>query len=347
MSTRRPLPLLPTTVVGSYPQPDWLIDRTALAGRTPPRVRAHDLWRIDPRWRNAAQDDATRLAIHDMENAGIDIVTDGEIRRESYSNPFANALDGIDRKQTGMGISRRGEPDPVPRVIAPLKRSQPFSTDDIKFLRAQTDRVIKATLPGPFTMSQQAQDNYYSDPAALAMAYAAVVNEEIGDMFAAGADVVQLDEPFLQARPEAARDYGVEAVNRALDGITGTTALHLCLGYAALIKNKPNAYAFLAELANCSVDQVSVEAAQPKLDLSVLRALDGKTIILGVLDLSDAAIETPESVANRIAAALDHVSADHLVPAPDCGMKYLPRNVAFGKLKALADGAAIVRRNLS
>jgi 5-methyltetrahydropteroyltriglutamate--homocysteine methyltransferase len=281
-----------------------------------------------------------------MEVAGIDIITDGEIRRESYSNRFATALDGLDPDRPGTAISRRGEPNSVPRVVGPIRRKHAVGVGDVAFLRAHTDRTIKATLPGPFTMSQQAQDDHYGDEAALAMAYAAAVNEEIEDLFAAGADIVQLDEPFLQARPDQARDYGVPAINRALEGITGTTALHLCMGYAALIKERPPAYDFLAELAACAVEQISLEAAQPGLDLEVLRALSGKTIILGALDLGDMAVEAPETVAARLRGALEVVPAERLVAAPDCGMKYLPREVAFAKLQALVAGARLVREAL-
>jgi 5-methyltetrahydropteroyltriglutamate--homocysteine methyltransferase len=338
--------ILPTSVVGSYPQPEWLIDRERLGKRSPPRERARELWRVDARWLDQAQDDATRLAIRDMEVAGIDIITDGEIRRESYSNRFATALDGLDPDRPGTAISRRGEPNSVPRVVGPIRRKHAVGVGDVAFLRAHTDRMIKATLPGPFTMSQQAQDDHYGDEAALAMAYAAAVNEEIEDLFAAGADIVQLDEPFLQARPDQARDYGVPAINRALEGITGTTALHLCMGYAALIKERPPAYDFLAELAACAVEQISLEAAQPGLDLEVLRALSGKTIILGALDLGDMAVEAPETVAARLRGALEVVPAERLVAAPDCGMKYLPREVAFAKLQALVAGARLVREAL-
>jgi 5-methyltetrahydropteroyltriglutamate--homocysteine methyltransferase len=339
--------ILPTTVVGSYPQPEWLIDRERLGGRSPPRVRARELWRVDSRWLDEAQDDATRLAIRDMEVAGIDIVSDGEIRRESYSNRFATALEGVDLDQPGKAISRRGEPNSVPRVVGPIRRRHAVGVGELAFLRAHTDRAIKATIPGPFTMSQQAQDDHYGDEAALAVAYAAAVKEEVEDLFAAGADIVQLDEPFLQARPDQARAWGVAAINSALEGVTGTTALHLCMGYAALIKERPSAYSFLAELAACAVDQISIEAAQPGLDLSVLRALSGKTIILGVLDLGDLAVETPEMVAERLRRALEVVPAERLIAAPDCGMKYLPREVAFGKLQALVAGARLVREALA
>ena len=338
--------ILPTSVVGSYPQPEWLIDRERLGERSPPRVRARELWRIDARWLDQARDDATRLAIRDMEVAGIDIVTDGEIRRESYSNRFATALDGLDPDRPGTAMSRRGEPNSVPRVVGPIRRKHAVGVGDVAFLRAHTDRMIKATLPGPFTMSQQAQDDHYGDEAALAMAYAAAVNEEIEDLFAAGVDIVQLDEPFLQARPDQARDYGVAAINRALEGITGTTALHLCMGYAALVKERPPAYDFLAELAACAVEQISLEAAQPGLDHEVLRALSGKTIIFGALDLGDMAVEAPETVAARLRGALEVVPAERLVAAPDCGMKYLPREVAFAKLQALVAGARLVREAL-
>jgi 5-methyltetrahydropteroyltriglutamate--homocysteine methyltransferase len=339
--------LLPTTVVGSYAQPDWLIDREALASGSPPRVRRGDLWRVDPRWLEEAQNDATILAIRAQERAGIDIITDGEARRESYSNLFSNALDGIDRERTGTALTRMGKPHAVPLVTGPIRRTKSIGVRDVEFLRANTDRTIKATLPGPFTMSEQAEDAYYKDPAALAMAYAEAANEEIRDLFAVGADIVQIDEPFLQARPDNARAYAIPAINRALEGVGGTTALHLCMGYAALVSNRPDRYHFLAELADCTVDQVSVETGQSNLDTSVLTDLPGKTIILGVLDLKDPDIESPETVAARIERALPHVPAEKIVPAPDCGMKYLPRATAYGKLAALAEGARIVREKLT
>lgn len=339
--------LLPTTVVGSYPQPEWLVDHALFMTRTPPRDRWRAIWRPAPENLAAAQDDATRLAIRDMELAGLDILGDGEIRRESYSNVFANSLDGIDKDNPGTAISRRGEPDPVPRVIGPVRRAGPVHVRDLEFLRAHTDRRIKMTIPGPFTMSQQAEDNHYGDEVALAMDYADAVNAEVKDLFAAGADLVQLDEPFLQARIDKARAFGVAAINRALDGIAGPTALHLCMGYAAMIKDKPANYSFLAELNASAADQISIEAAEPGIDLEALRALPDKAIILGVLDLADAAIEAPETVAARIRDALAVLPPERLIPAPDCGMKYLARDTAFGKLKALVAGAAIVRAELN
>jgi len=340
------LPILPTTLVGSYAQPDWLIDRAKLAGRFPPRVRARELWRVAPAWLEEAQDDATLLAIRDQERAGLDIVTDGEMRRESYSNRFATALDGVDIDNPGTALDRSGHPNPVPRVVGPVRRRHPVEVRDVEFLRANTSRKIKITVPGPFTMSQQAQDDYYKDEAALAMDYAAAVNAEIKDLFAAGADVVQVDEPYMQARPEKARQFGVQVLDRALEGVAGTTALHICFGYAAVIHVRPSGYSFLPELAGSKVQQISIETAQSSLDCAVLEKLPGKTIVLGVLDLSDMAVETPETVARRIRRALPHVPAERIVVAPDCGLKYLPRAVAFAKMKAMVDGAAIVRREL-
>ena len=337
--------MLPTTVVGSYPQPRWLIDRARLGSKVP-RVRAPEIWRIQPPYLDEAQDDATLLAIRDMERAGIDIISDGEMRRESYSNRFATALEGIDIDNPGSTINRSGVPIPVPRVAGPIRRRAPVEVRDVQFLRRNTTRKIKITLPGPFTMAQQAQDDYYKDEEALALAFAAAVNEELRDLKAAGADVVQIDEPWLQARPERAARYGVKAINRALQGIPGTTVVHLCFGYAAAVKDKPTGYSFLPQLEASSASQISIEAAQPRLDLGVLRDLS-KTLMVGVLDLGTDAIETPQEVANRIRAALKHVPAERLQVAPDCGMKYLTRESAFGKLKALAEGAAIVRSELS
>ncbi len=337
--------LFPTTLVGSYPQPDWLIDRASLAKQTPPRVRAKELWRVDPQWLEQAQDDATLIAIRDQERAGLDIVTDGEMRRESYSNRFATALDGIDLDNPGSTISRSGMPIPVPRVVGRIRRRHSVEVRDVKFLRANTERMIKMTVPGPFTMTQQAEDSFYGDEEALALDYAAAVNAEIKDLFASGADVVQIDEPWMQARPEKAKAYGIKALNAALDGVTGMTAVHICFGYAQTVKTKPTGYAFLAEFEQSLAQQVSVETAQPKLDCAQLQSLS-KTIVLGVIDLGDMAVETPETVAARIRRALPYVAAERVIVAPDCGMKYLPRDVAFAKLKAMVAGAAIVRREL-
>jgi 5-methyltetrahydropteroyltriglutamate--homocysteine methyltransferase len=338
--------LLPTSLVGSYAQPDWLLDRKMLAGRFPPRVRAQEVWRVDPEYLQEAQDDATILAIRDQERAGLDIVTDGEMRRESYSNRFATALEGVDLDNPGTALDRSGHPNPVPRVVGEVRRTRPVQVRDVEFLKANTDRMVKITVPGPFTMSQQAQDDHYGDEEALAMAYAAAVNEEIKDLFAAGADVVQVDEPYMQARHEKAKQYGVKVLNRALEGVQGTTAVHICFGYAAIIHERPTGYSFLPELKESGVQQVSIETAQSKLDCTVLESLEGKTVILGVLDLSDHEIETPETVAARIRRGLEHVPAERIVVAPDCGLKYLPRDVAFGKMRAMAEGAALVRAEL-
>ena len=338
--------LFPTSLVGSYPQPDWLIDRARLAHRFPPRVRAKELWRVAPEYLEQAQRDATVLAIRDQERAGLNIVTDGEQCRESYSNRFATALDGVDIDDPGTALDRSGQPNPVPRITGPVRRRHPVEVDDLAFLRANTGRVAKMTVPGPFTMAQQAQDYHYGSTEALAMGYAEAVNEEVKDLFAAGADIVQLDEPYLQARPEQARQYGVKAINRALDGVTGTTAVHLCFGYAAIIHDRPSGYSFLPELAECQCDQVSIETAQSGLDCSVLAALDGKTIILGVLNLGDPAVETPDTVVERVRRALPYVPASSLVLAPDCGMKYLPRDAAAGKLAAMTTAAARLRAEL-
>ena len=335
--------LFPTSLVGSYPQPDWLIDRARLAGRFPPRVRALELWRVAPELLDQAQEDATLLAIRAQEDAGLDILTDGEIRRESYSNAFATALDGIDIDNPGTALDRSGHPNPVPRITGPIRRRHPVNVDALKFLRAQTDRTIKVTVPGPFTMAEQAQNDYYPSKEAAAFGYAEAVNAEVADLFAAGADIVQLDEPYLQARHETAKQYGVKVLDAALAGITGTTAVHLCFGYAAIIHDRPSGYSFLPELAGSTTDQISIETAQSGLDCAVLAELTGKTIILGVLDLGDAAVETPGVIASRVERALRYVPAERLVLAPDCGMKYLPRESAFGKLSALTKAASLLR----
>jgi len=338
--------LLPTTVVGSYPQPDWLIDRATLS-KSVPRVRKRDVWRIPEPLLEQAQDDATILAIRDMERAGIDIITDGEVRRESYFNRFATALDGIDNEHPGSAVARTGAQIPVPRVVGPIRRRHPVEVRDVEFLRRNTDRAIKITMPGPFTMAALAQDEHYKDEEALALAYADAVNAEARDLKAAGADVIQLDEPYLQARPDRAQRYGVKVIDRALAGIPGETAVHLCFGYAHSVFNKPSGYSFLARLADCQAKQISIEAAQPKIDLGVLKELAPKTIIVGVLDLARRDAEQSAEVAERIRAALKFVPAERLIPAPDCGMKYLARETAFAKLKALAEGAALVRRELA
>lgn len=339
--------LLPTSLVGSYTQPDWLIDRAKLGGRFPPRVRANELWRIAPEWLEEAQNDATLIAIRDQERAGLDIITDGEVRRESYSNRFATALEGVDIDNPGTALDRSGHPNPVPRVVGKIKRMHPVEVEDVKFLRANTDRRIKITVPGPFTMAQQAQNDFYESEREMALDYAEAVNEEIRDLFAAGADVVQVDEPYMQARFEKAKEYGVEVLDRALDGIDGETAVHICFGYAAIIHARPEGYNFLPELSGSAVRQVSIETAQSSLDCKILESLDDKGIILGVLDLSTNEIETPETVAERIRRALPYVAAERITVAPDCGLKYLPRDVAFNKMKAMVDGAAIVRKSLS
>jgi 5-methyltetrahydropteroyltriglutamate--homocysteine methyltransferase len=340
--------LFPTTLVGSLPQPDWLIDRQKLAGRFPPRVRARELWRIPEPYLAEAQDDATVLAIRMQEEAGLDILTDGEIRRESYSNRFATALEGVDLDNPGTALDRSGHPNPVPRVVGPIRRKHAVQVEDLRFLRAHTDKPVKVTVPGPFTMAQQAQiDAYGGSREAAAMDYAKAVNAEIRDLFAAGADVVQIDEPYMQARPEEARAFGLKALNQALDGVNGTTAVHICFGYAAIIHARPSGYSFLGELSGCSCKQVSIETAQSKLDCSALVPLAGKKILLGVLDLADPAVESAETVAARIRRALPYVAAADIILAPDCGMKYLPRETALGKLKAMVAGAAIMRAELS
>jgi 5-methyltetrahydropteroyltriglutamate--homocysteine methyltransferase len=340
--------LFPTTLVGSYPQPDWLIDREKLAGRFPPRVRARELWRIPEQWLAQAQDDATVLAIRAQEQAGLDIVTDGEIRRESYSNRFATALEGVDIDNPGSALDRSGHPNPVPRVVGRIRRKHAVQVDDLLFLKRHTQRQVKVTVPGPFTMAQQAQIDYYDGSRErAALDYAAAVNEEIHDLFAHGADIVQLDEPYMQARPDDARAYGLKALNRALQGVTGTVAVHICFGYAAIIHQRPSGYSFLPELADCNCAQVSIETAQSNLDCSVLGKLPDKKILLGVLDLSDMNAETPQQVAARIRRALPHVEARNIIIAPDCGMKYLPRAVADAKLRAMVEGARIVRQELA
>jgi 5-methyltetrahydropteroyltriglutamate--homocysteine methyltransferase len=339
--------VLLTSVVGSYPQPDWLVDRNLLGSRLPPRTRALEIWRVAPDFLEQAQDDATVLAIRDLERAGIDIITDGEIRRESYSNRFATALHGMDLENPGTALDRTGHPNPVPRVVGPLRRTRAVEVRDVEFLRATTTRTIKATLPGPFTMSQQAQDDYYHDEEALAMALAEAVNDEVRDLFAAGADVVQLDEPYLQARAEKAQRFAIKAINRALQGIAGTTALHTCFGYAHIVHSRPTGYPFLEELADVTAHQISIESAQQKVDLSVLKSLANKTLIVGVIDLADESpVEDVDTIVQRIRNALRFVPPERLILAPDCGMKYLSRPKAFGKLTALARAAAKVRAEL-
>jgi 5-methyltetrahydropteroyltriglutamate--homocysteine methyltransferase len=339
--------LFPTTLVGSYPQPEWLIDRQKLAGRFPPRVRARELWRVPEPYLAEAQDDATALAIRAQEQAGLDIITDGEIRRESYSNRFATALEGIDIDHPGTALDRSGHPNPVPRIVGKIRRKHAVEVEDLRFLKRQTTRQTKITVPGPFTMSQQAQNDYYRSEEEAAIDYAVAVNEEIRDLFAAGADVVQIDEPYMQARPEKARQYGLRALNRALEGINGTTAVHICFGYAAIIHQRPSGYSFLPELAGSPVQQISIETAQSNLDTAVLQKLPGKKIMIGCIDLSDMRVETPQQVAERIRRALTHVRPEDVIVAPDCGMKYLPRDVAYGKMKAMVEGARALRAEFS
>jgi 5-methyltetrahydropteroyltriglutamate--homocysteine methyltransferase len=343
-----PEPVLPTTVVGSYPQPDWLVDRAMMKANIVPRVRLREMWRVPEPYLEQAQDDATLLAIRDMERAGIDIITDGEIRRESYSNRFSNALDGIDTDNPAIITTRAGRTLPVPRIAGKIRRREPVELRDMEFLRRNTDRKAKITLPGPFTMAQQAKNEFYRDEDEMVMDFAVAVNEEVRDLEKAGADVIQLDDPWLRNDPEAAKRIAVKALNRALEGLSVPTVVHLCFGYAAVVTTqKPAGYSFLPELTASTAQQISIEAAQPKLDLGILADLANKKIVLGVIDLGDAKVETPEQVAERIRAALHYLPAERLIPAPDCGMKYLPRETAFGKLKALSEGAAIVRRELS
>lgn len=335
--------LFPTTIVGSYPQPEWLIDRARLAGRFPPRVRARELWRIPEAYLAQAQDDATLLAIRAQEEAGLDIITDGEIRRESYSNRFATALEGVDIDNPGTALDRSGHPNPVPRIVGKIRRKHAVEVEDLRFLKRHTRRLTKITVPGPFTMLQQAQNDFYKHEEDAAADYADAINAEIKDLFAAGADVVQIDEPYMQARPEKARQYGLDALNRALDGVTGTTAVHICFGYAAIIHARPSGYSFLPELARCRCNQVSLETAQSGLDTSVLKGLPEKQLMVGCVDLSDMTIETPEVIAARIRRALQHVKPEQVILAPDCGMKYLPREVAQGKLSAMVEAARLLR----
>jgi 5-methyltetrahydropteroyltriglutamate--homocysteine methyltransferase len=339
--------ILVTTVVGSYPQPEWLVDREMLGSRLPPRVRAAEIWRVDGRFLAEAQDDATIVAIRDMERAGIDVITDGEMRRESYSNRFATALAGMDLDRPGTAVDRTGHPNTVPRVVAAIRRTRPVEVEDTRFLRRNTDHRIKITLPGPFTMAQQAQNDHYPDGRSLALDLADAVNAEVRDLFAAGADIVQLDEPYLQSRPEAARDYAVEAINRAVAGAPGTVALHTCFGYAAIVHERPPGYSFLDELNDCAVDLLALETAQPGLDLAILERVPDKGVILGVVDLSDPEVEPAGRIAERIRRALRHVPPDRLQVAPDCGMKYLPRKRAYAKLAAMVEAAHVVRRELT
>jgi 5-methyltetrahydropteroyltriglutamate--homocysteine methyltransferase len=335
--------LFPTTLVGSYPQPEWLIDRQKLAGRFPPRVRARELWRVPEPFLREAQDDATLLAIQAQEAAGLDIITDGETRRESYSNRFATALEGVDIDNPGTALDRSGHPNPVPRIVGRIRRRHPVEVEDLLFLKRNTSQKTKMTVPGPFTMAQQAQNDFYKSEEEAALDYAAAVNEEIRDLFAAGADIVQVDEPYMQARPEKARQFGLKALNRALEGVKGVTAVHICFGYAAIIHQRPSGYSFLPEFAGCACQQVSIETAQSKLDCSVLEKLKDKKIMVGCIDLSDMKVETPQQVVERLKRALKHVKPENVIVAPDCGMKYLPREVAFGKMRAMVEGARLLR----
>ena len=336
--------LFPTTIVGSYPQPDWLIDREKLAGRFPPRVRAKELWRVQEPYLQQAMEDATVLAIRAQEQAGLDIITDGEIRRESYSNRIATALAGVDIDNPGTALDRSGHPNPVPRIVGKIKRIKPIEVEDLLFLKAHTDRKVKITVPGPYTMLQQAQNDFYASEEEAAMDYAIALNEEIKDLFAHGADVVQIDEPYMQARPEKARQYGIKALNRALEGVKGQTAVHICFGYAAVIHARPSGYDFLPELAHCSCNQVSIETAQSSLDCKILETLGDKQVMVGCLDLSDMKVEPAELVAMRIRRALKHIKPEQVILAPDCGMKYLPREVADGKLKSMVQAAHMLRK---
>lgn len=339
-----PLPLFPTSLVGSYPQPDWLIDKAKLKDRFPPRTRALELWRIDPERLTEAFDDAVRLAVEDQIKAGLDIITDGEACRESYSNHFATALEGIDIDQPGEALDRSGEPVPVPRIVGPIKRKHAISVNEVRRLRELTDRPIKFTVPGPFTMAQQAQNDFYPSVRDAAMDYAAAVREEIEDLFSAGADIVQLDEPYMQARPAAAEEYGLDALNAALSGVSGTTCVHICFGYAALIHERPEGYSFLPQLHGACCQQISIETAQASLDCSVLSHLPEQTILLGVIDLSTAEVESVDTIVERVNRALPYIDKERVVLAPDCGMKYLPREASFQKLSAMVEAASVLRQ---
>ncbi|MCS5607818.1 MAG: 5-methyltetrahydropteroyltriglutamate--homocysteine methyltransferase [Alphaproteobacteria bacterium] len=341
------LPLIPTTLVGSYPQPDWLVHKDILLGSGPPRIRMRDVWRPAEKLLEEAQDDATLVALHDQERAGIDIVSDGEVRRESYFNRFANALEGIDVDNPATVPGRTGKPTLVPRVVGPIRRREPVQVRDVAYLRAHTEKPIKITIPGAFTMAKMAADEHYGDQEALIMAYANAVNEEIHEMKDAGANVIQIDEPHMQAHPIESNRFGVAAIDKALEGISGTTVVHLCFGYAYVVRDKPSGYSFLPELDKCAASAISIEAAEPSLDPSILEKLPNKKVLFGVVDLGDQNVETSEIIANRLRSALRHIDSDRLIAAPDCGMKYLPRNVAFGKLQAMVKGAEIVRREIS
>lgn len=335
--------LIPTALVGSYPQPDWLVDKARLTASGPPRVRMREVWKVAPNDLEEAQDDATLTAIHDQERAGLDIISDGEVRRESYFNRFATALGGIDLDNPATVPSRTGKPTLVPRVVGEIHRTRPVQVRDVEFLRAHTEHPIKITIPGAFTMAKLARDEHYGNLEKLIAAYAQALNAELRDLKNAGADIVQIDEPYLQANPDDANRHGVDAIDQVLEGIEGPTVVHLCFGYAYAVKDKPPGYSFLPALDRCTADAISIEAAQPKIDPSILEQLASKTIYYGVIDLGTHDIETPEIVAARLRDALAYIPAERLVAAPDCGMKYLPRMIAFGKLDALVKGAAIVR----
>ena len=338
--------LLPTTVMGSYPQPGWLVDRDLLVGEGVPRVRAEGIWKVEQAFRQEAIEAAALAAIADQEEAGVDIITDGEIGRESYFNHFANSLGGVDTERLGKGVNRRGGEAVVPLVSGPIRRTRAIELDTARFLRSHTSCKTKVTVPGPFTLSQLAQNDYYPDQRSLAMAYAAAINAELRDLEAAGIDVLQLDEPYLQANADTARGFAVEAIAASVDGITATTTLHTCYGYALYMGDKSGGYPFLSELAAAPVDYVAIEAAQPRLSPSVVTQLKPRSVVLGVLDLGTEKVETPESVAARIRAALEHIDPRRLSVSPDCGMKFLPRPVARAKLAAMAEGARIVRAEL-
>src|ERR1700744_5277954 len=320
-----------------------------MLSKSVPRTRMTQMWRIPEAYLEQAQDDATIVAIRDMERAGIDIVTDGEIRRESYSNRFATALEAIDANTPAMITARSGQQTPVPRVVGPIKRTGAVELRDMQFLRKNTDHAAKITLPGPFTMSQQAKNEFYKDDEELAMAFAEAVNAEALELEKAGADVIQLDEPWVRNNPDLARRYAVKAINRALQGIKVPTVVHVCFGYAAVVPGdtKPAGYSFLAELSDSTADQISIQAAQPKLGLGVRKDLSSKKILLGVIDLGNPKIEPASIIADRIRHGLKYVAAERLIPAPDCRMKYMPRHIAFGKLKAMCDAAATVRKEIS
>ena len=340
--------MLETSITGSLPKPAWLAEPEVLWAP----------WATDDPVRLAeAKRDAVRLAIADQERAGLDIVTDGEQARMHFVHGVLEHLDGIDfANKRRIGIRNDRYEADCPTVVAEVRRPGPIHRDEVAFARAQTTRPLKFTLPGPMTIVDTLADDAYGDRPTLAMAFAEILNEEARDLAAAGADVIQFDEPAFNVYLDAVPTWGVAALDRAVAGLDCTTAVHICYGYgiAANLEWKETLgavweqyRAILPALADSAIDQISLEFAGARVPVEVIALLDGKKdVLVGAIDVTTHSAEPPEAVAGVIRAALDHVPAERIFPCSNCGLVPLPRAVAQAKMKSLADGAALVRAEL-